>query len=80
MGSERNSIQPSRAKRNWTEREWQLYRELPWVVQKFVDLLIRIPRFVKAKAARQSEIAVLDRREQFVSRRLMEARRRRRAF
>jgi hypothetical protein len=78
MGSQRNPIQPSRAKRNWTEREWQLYRELPWAIRKFVDLLIRIPRFVKATSHR--EVSVLDRREQFVSRRLMEARRRRRAF
>jgi hypothetical protein len=77
MGSQRNGVRGSDAKRNWTEREWELYGNLPWLVQKLVDLLMGVPRFVRSAPAR--EIRIIDRRLQYVERRLLEAKRRRRA-
>ncbi len=71
MGSKRvYTVQTVGAKRNWTDREWQIYGDLPWIMQKFVDLLIRIPRFAPQPAAGK-----IDRRSKFVERKLLEARR-----
>jgi len=71
MGSKRvYSAQVVGAKKNWTDREWQIYGDLPWIMQKFVDLLIRIPRFVKSADSERG-----DRRSRFVERKLLEARR-----
>lgn len=71
MGSKRvYTSQAVGAKRNWTDREWQIYEDLPWVMQKFVDLLIRIPRF-----APQPSLGKIDRRSRFVERKLLEAKR-----
>jgi hypothetical protein len=74
MGSKRMyTAQTVGAKRNWTDREWQIYGDLPWIMQKFVDILIRIPRFVKSSGPR--ETAKIDRRSKFVERKLLEAKR-----
>jgi hypothetical protein len=73
MGSKRNYAQSLGAKRNWTEREWQIYEDLPWAMQKIVDVLIRIPRFVKSAGRR--EVGKADRRWRLVERKLLEARR-----
>ena len=60
------------AKKNWTDREWQIYGDLPWIMQKFVDILIRVPRFVKPAGPRGVRV---DRRSKFIERKLVEARR-----
>ena len=74
MGSKRvYTAQAVGAKRNWTDREWQIYGDLPWIMQKFVDILIRIPRFVKSSGPR--EAVKIDRRSKFVERKLLEAKR-----
>ena len=71
MGSKRvYTVQAVGAKRNWTDREWQIYEDLPWIMQKFVDLVIRIPRF-----APQPAVNKIDRRSRFVERKLLEAKR-----
>jgi F0F1-type ATP synthase membrane subunit b/b' len=71
MGSKRAyTAQAVGAKRNWTDREWQIYENLPWIMQKFVDILILIPRF-----APQPAIGKIDRRSRFVERKLLEAKR-----
>jgi len=74
MGSKRvYTAQAVGAKKNWTDREWQIYGDLPWIMQKFVDIVIRVPRFVRSTAPR--EIGKVDRRSKFVERKLLEARR-----
>jgi hypothetical protein len=74
MGSRRNLVQSVGAKRNWTEREWQIYENLPWAVQRIADMLIRIPRFLNSAERVESE--KLDRRFQFMERKMSEARQR----
>ena len=78
MGSERNNVnvQSEGAKRYWTEKEWRIYGDLPWVIRKFVDILIRVPRFVRSAGADQ--IRIVDRRFQFAERKLSEAKNQRR--
>jgi hypothetical protein len=75
MRSERYYVQSVGAKKNWTQREWQIYGDLPWIVRKFVDVLILIPRFLRS--ARQREIEIVDRRARFVEQRLLTAKRNR---
>ncbi|HLJ70284.1 MAG TPA: hypothetical protein VKU03_03135 [Roseiarcus sp.] len=71
MGSKRvYTAQAVGAKKNWTDREWQIYGDLPWIMQKFVDIVIRVPRFVRSAAPGK-----VDRRSRFVERKLLEARR-----
>ena len=71
MGSKRvYTVRVVGAKRNWTDREWQIYEDLPWIMQRFVDLLIRIPRFAPHQA-----VGKIDRRSKFVERKLLEAKR-----
>jgi hypothetical protein len=76
MRSRQFYVQPSGAKRNWTQREWHLYVEMPWLVRRIVDVMMYVPRFVKAPALREA----VDRRDKFVARRMLESKRRRRAF
>jgi len=76
MGSERDNAQSSGAKRNWTEREWRIYGDLPWVIRKLVDVLIRVPRFVRS--AGTDQIRIDDRRLQFAERKLLQAKSQRR--
>jgi hypothetical protein len=74
MGSKRvYTVHAVGAKKNWTDREWQIYGDLPWIMQKFVDILIRIPRFVKSTGPQEN--GKTDRRTKFVERKLLEARR-----
>ena len=71
MGSKRVYMVPADgAKRNWTAREWQIYEDLPWIMRKFADLSIRIPRFAPLPAT-----AKIDRRTKFVERKWLEAKR-----
>ncbi|HLW90608.1 MAG TPA: hypothetical protein VKS78_04810 [Roseiarcus sp.] len=74
MGSKRVYVQSMGAKRNWTEKEWQIYENLPWAMQRIVDVLIRIPRFMKSTG--QQEIAKADRRWKLMERKLAEAKQR----
>ena len=74
MGSKRYGAQSSGAKRNWTQREWQLYVEMPWLVRRVVDLLMHFPRFA---GSTDREIEGTDRRSKFVKQKLLAVRHRR---
>jgi hypothetical protein len=76
MRSERYYVHSGGAKKNWTQKEWQIYGDLPWVVRKFVDVLILIPRLMRS--ARQRDIEIVDRRSRFVEQRLLAAKRKKR--